>query len=419
MRLSQLFTKSRKTVPADEPAKNAQLLIKAGFIHKEMAGVYTFLPLGLRVLNNIAKIIREEMDAAGGQEVLMPALQVKERYETTNRWDDEAVDIWFKTKLANDTEVGLGFSHEENLVPLVKNFVSSYKDMPFAVYQIQTKFRNELRPKSGLMRGREFMMKDMYSFALTKKQHDDFYAQMQKVYKKTFDRLGIGKQTVMTFASGGSFSKYSHEYQTISDVGEDTIYVDQKKNIAINKEVLTDEVLKELKIDRSNLKECRGIEVGNIFSLDTKFSKPFKLTVADENGQDQTVIMGCYGIGLSRVMGAIVEILSDEKGLVWPENIAPAKVIIIRLGDNDKVIKAADNLYKDLTQKSVEVIYDDRDLHAGEKFADADLTGIPYRVVISEKTLANNEQYEIKARTSDTVQMTNIEGVLKIVSSRK
>lgn len=412
MRVSQLFTKSRKDAPADETAKNAQLLIRAGYVHKEMAGVYSYLPLGLKVLNNIGQIVREEMDAIGAQEIWMPALQVKERYEASNRWDDKVVDNWFKTKLVNGTEVGLGFSHEENLVPIVKNYVNSYKDLPFATYQIQTKFRNELRSKSGIMRGREFLMKDMYSFSLTQKQHDEFYAKAQLAYKKVYERLGMADQTFMTFASGGSFSKYSHEFQTLSVAGEDTIYLDRSKKIAINQEVFTDDVVKELGLDKTKLEEVRAIEVGNIFNLSTKFSTPFSLTVDDEDGKNHTVIMGCYGIGVSRVMGTIAELMSDEKGLIWPENVAPYQVYLARLGDSTDVVKASDDVTSKLESAGVSVLYDDRDARPGEKFADADLLGIPYRLVVSEKTLKDGK-YELKKRTDSEVAFVSEAELIK------
>lgn len=411
MRLSQLFTKTSKNVPADEQAKNAQLLIKAGFVHKEMAGVYSYLPLGLKVLSNIESIIRQEMDAIGGQEMRMPALQIKERYELSGRWDDKVVDNWFKTRLANGTEVGLGFSHEENLVPIVKNFVTSYKDLLVAPYQIQTKFRNELRSKSGLMRGREFVMKDMYSFAISEEQHQEFYAKAQAAYGRVYERLGLGDRTFMTFASGGSFSKYSHEFQTLSEAGEDVIYLNRDKKLAVNKEVLTDEILAELGLKREELEEVKAIEVGNIFSLSTKFSAPFELQVPDENGQLVTLIMGCYGIGVSRVMGTIAELLSDDRGLVWPENIAPAKLYIARLGDGQDVTADADRLYESLTASGVDVLYDDRDARPGEKFADADLLGIPHRVIISDKTHAAGT-YEYKARTGEQSENISLEELL-------
>ena len=418
MRLSQLFTKTRKSVPADEPSKNAQLLIQAGYVHKEMAGVYTFLPLGLRVLNNIANIVREEMDQIGGQEVLMPALQVKEHWEKTGRWDDKVVDDWFKTKLVNGTELGLGFTHEEDISPLLKNFIASYRDLPLSVYQIQTKFRNELRSKSGLMRGREFLMKDMYSFAISEDQHQEVYANIQKAYVKIFDRLGIGEKTYVTTASGGSFSKYSHEFQTLSEAGEDTIYLDRDKKIAINREVFTDEVINDHGLKKDELEEVKAVEVGNIFSLGTKFSTPFDLTATDENGKPVTLIMGCYGIGISRAMGAIAELLSDDKGLVWPKAIAPAQTILISIGDDPAVKEESERVYKSLTQQGIAVIYDDRDLRAGEKFADADLLGIPSRVVISHQTLAT-KQLEYKDRTGDKNHVLGFADLTDILKGNK
>ncbi len=414
MRLSKLFTKTVRNAPADESAKNAQLLIRAGYVHKEMAGVYSFLPLGLTVLNNIANVIREEMNQVGGQEILMPALQIKERYIATGRWDDKVVDDWFKTKLVNGTEVGLGFSHEENLSPLVKNFATSYKDLPIAPYQIQTKFRNELRSKSGLMRGREFLMKDMYSYAISKEQHEAFYKEVQDAYGEIFKRLGIGEQTFLTSASGGSFSKYSHEFQTLSEAGEDTIYLDRHKKIAINKEVFTDEVIADLGLKKQELEEVKAIEVGNIFSLGTKFSEPFGLKLPDKDGKQTNLIMGCYGIGVSRAMGTIAELMSDDKGLVWPNNIAPAKVYLARLDNISNVISKADELYENLTKAGVAVLYDDRDARPGEKFADADLLGIPYRLVISEKTVKAGK-YELKHRKKDDSRLLSQDEISSVL----
>ena len=414
MRQSQLFTKTRKEAPSDEVSKNAELLIRAGYIHKEMAGVYSYLPLGLRVLKKIENIIREEMNAIGGQEILMPTLQIKERYEVTNRWDDNVVDNWFKTKLNNGTELGLGFSHEENLSPIVKEYVSSYKELPFAPYQIQNKFRNELRSKSGLIRGREFLMKDMYSYSLNQEQHEKFYDTVKESYRKIFNRLGIGDKTFLTFASGGSFSKYSHEFQTISDAGEDVIYLNREKEIAVNKEVLTDEVLGELNLKRDELEEVAGIESGNIFSLGTKFSEPFDASVKDESGEKITLIMGCYGIGVGRAMGTIADLLSDNKGLAWPKEVAPFAVHLVRLGESPDVISTADNLYADLIKRGVEVLYDDRDLRPGEKFADSDLIGIPVRFVVSDKTVAEGK-VEVKYRTSSESKLMSKEEVLNLV----
>lgn len=408
MRQSLLFTKTRKDAPKDEVSKNAELLIRAGFIHKEMAGVYSFLPLGLRVLKKIEQIIREEMNAIGGQEIELTALQTKDVWEKTGRWDDKVVDNWFKTKLKNDTELGLGFTHEEPLTNLMTEYLRSFRDFPIYVYQFQTKFRNEARAKSGIMRGREFLMKDLYSFSRDQKEHDEFYERSKKAYMNVFNRVGIGERTYITFASGGSFAKYSHEFQTLTEAGEDSVFVDEKKKIAINKEVLNDEVLNDLGISKSDLLEKKAVEVGNIFSLGTRFSEAFELTYTDESGNKKPVVMGSYGIGPSRVMGTIAEILSDEKGLVWPESVTPFRVHLISIEDKEgKVKKEAEVLYKKLMEKGIEVLLDDRDARPGEKFADSDLIGIPTRVVISEKTL-QAESVEVKDRKMGTVEIIKL-----------
>jgi prolyl-tRNA synthetase len=405
---SHLFTKTRREAPKDEVAKNAQLLIRAGYIHKEMAGVYSYLPLGLRTLNKIVGIIREEMNAIGGEEVLLTALQDKKNWEATERWDDKALGIWFKTELKNGSEVGLGFTHEEPLTALMKDHIRSFRDLPKAVYQFQTKFRNEERAKSGILRGREFLMKDLYSFNVDEKEHQVFYEKAAQAYTRIFGRLGIGGETYKTFASGGSFSKYSHEFQTVSESGEDTIYVHEGKRIAVNKEVLNDEVLKDLGISRSDLQEKKAIEVGNIFSLGTKFSDALGLVFKDTEGKSKSVFMGSYGIGPGRAMGTIVEIYSDEKGLIWPEAVAPFNVHLVALFDEKgSVKKAADDIYAKLTKKGVEVLYDDREASAGEKFSDADLIGIPKRYVISEKTL-KDDSVEVKDRLTGKVEMKKI-----------
>jgi prolyl-tRNA synthetase len=402
--MSQLFTRTSKTHPADETSKNAQLLIQAGLVHKEMAGVYAYLPLGKRVLDNIVQIVREEMDAVGGNEISLTALQNSAVWEKSGRWSDDVMDVWFRTKLAGGAELGLAPTHEEPLTALMTRFISSYKDLPAYPYQFQVKFRNELRSKSGLMRGREFLMKDLYSFSRSQEEHDAFYEKISAAYDKVFDRLGIGDSTYKTFASGGSFSKYSHEFQTLSEVGEDTIYVHEGRKLAINQEVYTDEVLKDLGIARDELIERKAVEVGNIFTLGTKFSEPLELTFTDEDGTVKPVIMGSYGIGPSRLMGLLAEHFADDRGLVWPEAVAPATVYLARLGATPEVVQAADSLYEELTTKNITVLYDDRDeARAGEKFADADLLGIPYRVVISDKTLSG-DTIEVKSRTADAAE---------------
>ena len=413
MRLSRVFTKTRKDAPADETAKNAQLLIRAGFIHKEMAGVYAYLPLGLKVLENIKTIVRAEMDAIGGQEVQMTVLQPKELWEKTDRWDDAKVDNWFKTKLNNGTELGVGLTHEEPIVDALADYMKSYKDLPIFVYQIQSKFRNELRAKSGLLRGREFVMKDMYSFARNQDQHNELYEQAAEAYGRVYERLGIGDITFRTYADGGIFtSRFSDEFQMLSDIGEDTIFVDHDKKIAVNKEVYDDERLAATGIDKTKLEERRGIEVGNIFPLESKYTDALDVYYTDEQGNKQSIIAGCYGIGVSRLMGALAEHFADDKGLVWPESVAPAMVYLARLGDTPETVKAADEIYNQLTEKNVEVLYDDRDSRAGEKFADADLMGIPYRLVVSDRSVEAG-QHELKPRLSEDIELLTADEVIQ------
>lgn len=405
MRQTKLFTKTRKEAPADETAKNAQLLIRAGYVHKEMAGVYSYLPLGLRVLENIKTIIREEMNREGGQEIVMTALQDSEVWQKTDRWDDEKVDNWFKTTLKNGTVVGLGITHEEPLTRIMSSFITSYRDLPCYAYQFQNKFRNETRAKSGIMRGREFMMKDLYDFSRNEAEHNEFYARMREAYKRVFDRAGIGHLTYATFASGGIFSEFSEEFQTVSEAGEDIIYVDEASGIALNKEVYTDEVIAKLGLKKESLIEKKSIESGNIFHLGTKFSVPLGLYYTDENAEKQPVWMGSYGIGPTRLMGTLVEVLSDEKGIVWPEAVAPYLVHLVGLNLEDESVRDfADGIYAALKERGISVLYDDREARAGEKFADSDLMGMPYRVVVSRKTKEEGK-FEVVTRATGDVRL--------------
>ena len=401
MKLSKLYTKTSKSVPADESANNARLLIQAGYIHKEMAGVYSYLPLGKIVLDKISQIIREEMNNINALEVQMSVLQPKDIWEKTDRWDDKKVDNWFKTKLNSGHELGIGLTHEEPIVDSLKGFVNSYKDLPVYIYQIQNKFRNELRAKSGLLRGREFLMKDLYSFSLDESSHKEFYEKVIKAYYKIYERLGIGKDTYRTYADGGIFSSdFSDEFQTLSEVGEDLIYLDEKNKIAINKEIYNPENLKKIGLKESDLKAHKAVEVGNTFSLGSKYTDSLDLYYTDKNGQRKSIIMGCYGIGVSRLMGIIAEKFSDEFGLVWPKVIAPYKVYLIAVGQDQKTLDKTQKLYDLLTQKNVDVIYDDRDMRIGEKFADADLLGIPIRAVISPKH--GEQEVAVKQRSEKT-----------------
>lgn len=411
MRVSHLFTKTVKNAPADEVAKNAQLLIRAGFVSKEMAGVYAYLPLGKKVLENIVQVIREEMDGVGGNEISLTALQSPEVWKTSGRWDDKVMDVWFKTKLANGNELGLAPTHEEPLTKLMKSYIHSYKDLPVYPYQFQIKFRNELRSKSGLMRGREFWMKDLYSFSRTQEEHDTFYEEISLAYKRVFERLGLGESTFKTFASGGSFAKFSHEFQTISPVGEDTIYLHREKGIAINEEVYNDEVLAELGVSRDELEEVKAVEVGNIFTLGTRFSDPLELNFTDEDGSVKPVIMGSYGIGPSRLMGLIAEHFSDDKGLVWPANVAPYKVYLVSIGEVDE---QATELYDTLKAAGVTVLFDDRNERPGAKFGDAELIGLPYRVTISERLLQESKLEFTRRNTGETELLTLDELLAKI-----
>jgi prolyl-tRNA synthetase len=399
MRRSQLFIKTRREAPADEESKNAQLLIRAGFIHKDSAGVYALLPMGLQVVENIKRIVREEMNSTGASELLMTTLQRKDLWEHTDRWDDKKVDIWFKSKLQNGTEVGLAWSHEEPMTEMMKEFIASYRDLPAYTYQFQAKLRNEIRAKSGIMRAREFIMKDLYSYSRTQDEHQTYYDSMVRTYLKVFARLGLGDNTFLTLASGGAFTKYSHEFQTVCDAGEDIIYLDRQKGIAINQEVFNDETIQKAGVDKQSLEEIKVAEVGNIFSFGTHKSEQLGLFFSDEDGRQKPVYLGSYGIGITRLVGVLAETFADEHGLVWPESVAPYQAYLARLGDETEVKQAADELYDELEAAGISVLYDDRDERPGEKFADADLMGLPYRLVASAKSLEAGG-IELKKRAS-------------------
>jgi len=407
MRLSKTFIKTLREAPKDETAKNGALLTRAGYIHKEMAGVYDYLPLGLRVIDNIENIIRKELNKLGCEEISMSALQNPEPWEKTNRFSDQEVDIWFKTELSAGGVLGLAPTHEEPIISMVKKYVSSYKDLPFSVYQFQNKFRNELRAKSGILRGREFLMKDLYSFHASEEDLDKFYAGVEGAYERIFKQVGLGDCTYETFASGGIFSKFSHEYQTLLPVGEDTIYYNADKSLVLNKEVFEDEVLEEFGVDKADFVEDTGAEVGNIFKLKFKYSEPLGLKFIDENNKQKIVYMGCYGIGVSRLMGVIAEKYADDKGLIWPEGVAPFKYYLVGIGEVG--MAKAEKLY---TGREDEILFDDRDVRVGEKMADSELMGIPYRVVVSEKTLAKG-MAEVTERTTGKTSMVKLEKLFK------
>lgn len=411
MRFSKLFTKTEKESPKDETSVNAQLLERGGFVYKNNAGIYTFLPLGWRVMGKIAQIVREEINAIGGQEMFMPALVDKRYMDATGRWEVE-VAFEARGKKEKEAKFTLGWTHEEVITEIASKFISSYKDLPFAAYQIQTKFRNEPRAKSGLLRGREFLMKDLYSFHASEADMQSYYAEVRKAYHKIFERCGL--KAYYTLAAGGDFTvSNTHEFQVLAPVGEDTVFVCHECGYAENKEISS---LKDgslcLKCG-GKVKEEGSIEVGNIFPLGTKYTEALHLQFVDDRGDKKFVVMGSYGIGLGRLMATVVELHHDGKGIVWPETIAPAKAHLIAL-DHQK--EEGEKLYQKLSESGVEVLYDDReDKTAGEKFADADLLGMPLRIVVSEKTL-KTKSVELKKRNSSTVELVKIkdlESVLK------
>lgn len=415
---SKLFSKTKKEVPSDEVSKNAILLHKANFIYKEMAGVYSFLPLGLRVLNKIENLVRKHMDKIGN-EIFMSSLAPKELWETTGRIN--VVDVLFKATAANENsknksnnEYILNSTHEELVTPIALDYGRSYKDFPVAYYQIQTKFRNEPRAKSGLLRGREFRMKDLYSFHITEEDFLNYYEQAKKSYMDFYNDVGLGEDTFIASASGGDFTnRYSHEFQTICEAGEDIIYVDRVNKISYNKEVVSvdaEENIKNFGTDISKLEQVKACEVGNIFPLETKFTKAFNFQYTDENNQKKLVeYMGCYGIGPSRVMGVIVEKFSDENGLVWPKAVAPFQIEVISLHkeSGDDVFEKSKDIYNSL-QGKYEVLFDDRDLSVGNKLNDADLYGIPVQIIIGSKNLENGE-VEIKVRKTGEIEKIKVE----------
>lgn len=408
---SKLFYKTTKNKSANADSVSHDLLTRAGYIDQLMAGVYSFLPLGFLVLKNIENIIRKNMEAVGGQEILMPVLQPKENWVKTGRW--ETLDILFKIKGSSDKEYAMGPTHEEIITPLAKKFIFSYRDLPFSIFQIQTKFRDELRAKSGLLRTREFLMKDMYSFHSNQEDLNAYYQKVTKTYENIFKQCGIGKITYKTLASGGSFSKYSDEFQAITEAGEDVIYICKKCGIAINKEIKAENPICP-KCEHSEFEEKKALEIGNIFDLGTGFSLPFDLKFTDKDARDKLVFMGCYGIGLGRLMGAIVEASHDEKGIIWPESVAPFLVHLIQIESNKKVRKEAVKLYKILQKENIKVLYDDRqNKNPGEKFAENDLIGIPYRIVVSEKTIKENS-IELKERGKERVKLVKIKDLVKL-----
>jgi prolyl-tRNA synthetase len=421
MRQSKLFAKTKKETPRDEKSINAILLLRAGFVYKEMAGVYSFLPLGLRVLRKIEGIIREEMEKISGQEILMSVLQPKTLWLKTGRWD-KGIGKEVMYKCPGDGEVGLGPTHEEMVTDIVKNYIYSFEDLPLYVYQIQTKFRREPRARSGLLRGREFFMKDLYSFHASQADFEKYYEKVKKAYFKILKRCGL--KAILTEASGAGFTKdITHEFQVLAEGGEDRIIYCPDFHFSQNKEIAKFKAGQRCPICKKILKEGKSIEVANIFPLGTKYSQAMGAFFRDKDGKRKPIIMGCYGIGSSRIMGAVVETHYDEKGIIWPPQVSPFSVHLLFLKsgkerEDRKIKKSCEKLYKDLQKEGIEVLYDDREKKSpGEKFADADLIGIPYRIVVSERTLRKNS-VEIKKRSEKKVQLLKIRSLLQFLNSK-
>ncbi len=413
MKESQLHLRTQKETPQGESSLNASLLIRAGFVEKLTGGVYNFLPLGLRVLTKIENIVREEMQALGAEEILMASLHPKVNWQITKRWTQ--FDALFKVKSRFGQEYALGPTNEEIVTPLAKNLIRSYRDLPLSLFQIQTKFRDEPRPRSGLLRGREFIMKDLYSFHAQEKDLDNYYEKVKKSYQRIFKRCGL--KAVITEASGGTFSRFSHEFQVISPEGEDSIYYCSHCGFARNKEIIGS--LKKCPYCSHLLQKKKGIEVGNIFKLKDKYSRPFHLQFLGKDGKNHYVLMGCYGIGITRLLGVIPEVHHDEKGIIWPLSVAPFNFHLLALTSGDKkkdklIRQQANLLYQSMQKRGREVLYDDRlEISNGQKLVEADLLGLPYRLIISSSTI-KNKMVEIKERKNKSAKMIKIKDFDKI-----
>lgn len=410
MRQSELFYKTYKELPSDEEAINAQLLIKAGFIEKVGSGIYNFLPLGLLVLKKIKKIIREELNKLNCQELLLTNLHPKDYWQITGRWDK--FDVLFKLKSQLGSEYGLAPTHEEIIFPLVKKIINSYKDLPLALYQIHSKYRDELRAKSGLLRNKEFIMKDLYSFHVDNKDLEKFKEKIDKAYLKIFKRCGL--KAIPTLASGGSFSNLSTEFQVITPAGEDTIFYCRNCNQAWNKEIFSQKTCSQC---HNPLEIFKSIEVGNTFNLGTKFSKDFQLLYLDKNNNRNYVWAGCYGIGITRLLGAIVELNHNNFSISWPKEVSPFDVHLILFQYSNKKInnrlkKISEDIYKFLLKENIEVLYDDRlDVSNGQKLIESDLIGIYYKIIIGESSLrgelelrSNKQKKSIKIKKSQLIK---------------
>lgn len=410
---SKLFPKTKKTSPKDAQSINHQLLVRAGFIDQLMAGSWTLLPLGFRVVNKINEIIREEINAVGGQEMLMPLLHPKNIWNETGRWDN-AREIMYQFKDNRGKEYALSFTHEEIVMDLLRKNIRTYKDLPQAIYHFSTKFRNEPRARSGILRGREFMMKDLYSAHADEADMTAYYQRVKDAYSRIFTRLGFNFRIIE--AGGGVFTeRNTHEFQVICPTGEDTVYFCDRCDWGENREIYqkTNSVCPKCK--KGTVKESKSIEVGNIFPLGTYYAERMKVYFYDRDGKQKPVWFASYGIGPTRVMGTLVEVGHDDKGIIWPDNVAPFNVHLLEIGSDSKIKNQAAQLYQRLEEEKIEVLWDDREVSIGEKFADADLIGIPIRLVISEKT---EDRVEWKERGKRDCQLLSIDELIVRLKKR-
>ena len=410
---SELFPKTRKEAPKEAVSANHKLLVRAGFIDQLMTGSWTLLPLGWRVVTKINQIIREEMNAIGGQELLMPLLHPKKIWNETGRWE-KAKEVMYQFKDSRQREYALSFTHEEIVMDLLRKNIKSYQDLPVAVYHFSTKFRNEPRARSGILRGREFLMKDLYSAHTTEKDLMSFYKKAIKAYSKIFERLGFNFRVIET--GGGVFTENNtHEFQVLANSGEDTIYYCDKCDWGENKEIFKGETGQKCpNCKKGKVVESKSIEVGNIFPLGTWYAERMKVYYSDKDGKKKPIWFGSYGIGPTRVMGALVEVSHDDNGIIWFPQVAPFDVHLLELKAKSLKLKAKE-VYEKLKKAGVEVLWDDRDVSAGEKFADADLIGIPIRLVVSKET---GDKVEWKGRTSDKTEILTSEQAMKRLQNK-
>ena len=402
MKQSELFFKTKKEIPKEAQTISHKLLIRGDFIEQTISGVFRFLPLGFLVLKKIEKIIREEILKLGAQEIYLPVLQNKKLWLESERWNKIDPPL-FKFEDRHQKEIALGPTHEEEITDIVRHRVSSYKNLPFSLFQIQVKFRNEMRASGGLLRNREFIMKDLYSFHASEEDLMEFYERVKQAYFKIFERCGLN--SICVEADPGTIGgKVSHEFMVLSKSGEDKILFCQRCNYGYRFGAGEKKCLQ----CKSTLKEKDTIEIGHIFNLGTKYSQSMKAYFLDKDGKKKPIVMGCYGIGLPRLMATIVETNCDEKGICWPKEVAPFSVHLVQVENNSRVKKTSEKLYRDLKNQKIEVLYDDRSgVSPGEKFTESDLIGIPSRVVVSEKTLAK-KSVEIKKRSEKKVKLVKI-----------